>query len=112
VTGHDDDDLDLVDLLASGLGFHRADTFDVEESRERNAALVAALTPPLQRRPRKPRTPTLADALRDAARAKRSVRGAAVYADRVEITFGDPVGEAAEPDEVEAWIKKQAAHAD
>jgi hypothetical protein len=86
----DDDALDLADLLASGLGFHRADTFDIEESRERGVALVAALTPPPQRRARKPRAPTLADALRDAARAKRSVRAASVFADRVEITFGDP----------------------
>jgi hypothetical protein len=47
--------------------------------------------PPKQTRVRKP---TLSHALKQAGRAGRQVKGAAIYADRVEITFGEP--EAAE----------------
>jgi hypothetical protein len=40
--------------------------------------------------PKKPRPPTFEAALRKAAKAGMTVKGAAIYADRVEITFGQP----------------------
>src|SRR5262249_48412091 len=52
-------------------------------------------TPPNPVRPaRKPRHPTLAGALKQAAKAGKSVKGAEVYPDRVVLQFGEPTAEA------------------
>jgi hypothetical protein len=48
---------------------------------------AADAPPPKHPRVRKP---TLTHALKEADRAGRQVKGAAIYADRVEITFGEP----------------------
>jgi len=50
---------------------------------------------------RKPRKPTLASALKQAAKAGKSVKGAEVYPDRVVLQFGEPTPINANPwDEV------------
>ena len=55
-----------------------------------------AITRPLSPPARKPRKPTLASALTQAAKAGKSVKGAEVYQDRIALQFGTP--ESAEPD--------------
>src|SRR5262249_39635624 len=57
---------------------------------------------------RTPRHPTLAGALRQAAKAGKSVKGAEVYPDGVVLQFGEPTAEAS-ANEVDEWI---ANHAD
>ena len=60
------------------------------------ARIAAVLRGEPVRKPRPPRKPTLANALKQAAKAGKSVRGAEVYQDRVVLQFGEP--EPAEPD--------------
>ena len=48
------------------------------------------------------RKPTLSHALKEADRAGRQVKGAAIYADRVEITFGEPEPSPADAD-INEW---------
>jgi hypothetical protein len=60
---------------------------------------AADAPPPKQPRVRKP---TLTHALKEADRAGRQVKGAAIYADRVEITFGEPAETPADAD-INEW---------
>jgi hypothetical protein len=90
----DEMNLTAEDLACAGL--HRAGDewsfkaiereIDPDADRRDLEALVAALSPPKRRE----RKPSLAAALKEANKAGRPVRGAALYADRVEITFGEP----------------------
>jgi hypothetical protein len=63
--------------------------------------------------PKKPRPLTFEAALRKAARAGMTVRGAAIYADRVEITFGQPATapEATALTPLQEWRAKHARQA-
>jgi hypothetical protein len=60
--------------------------------REERARRVAEIRAALGRinPARKPRKPTLAGALKQAAKAGKSVKGAEVYSDRVVLQFGEP----------------------
>src|SRR5262245_45950394 len=63
--------------------------------RQERAARVGQVTP------RKPRQPTLASALKQAAKAGKSVKGAEIYRDRVVLQFGEqPCTNANPSDEV------------
>ena len=86
----------------SGVGW--LDGWSALSRAERHADLAAALTQPATRRARKPRKPALADVLREAARAGRQVRGASVYVDRVEVTFGEPSAEIETPEQLRRLI--------
>lgn len=90
--------IDLDNLTAEDLacvGLHRDDEWSfkaIEREVDPDAAsralkAFAALAAPPKWRERKP---TLAAALKEAERAGRPVKGAALYADHIEITFGEP----------------------
>ena len=57
--------------------------------------------------PPAPRKPTLASALKQAAKAGKSVKGAEVYPDRVVLQFGEPTAEAS-ANELDEWIANDA----
>jgi hypothetical protein len=57
---------------------------------ERRTALKDMFAVAPAKASKKPKPPTLERALKAADKAGRQVRGAAIYSDRVEITFGQP----------------------
>jgi hypothetical protein len=63
-------------------------------------ANIKALAMPPPRKPRAPRKPTLAGALREADKAGRPVRGAVIEADKIELKFGEPEG----PEATNPWL--------
>src|SRR5262245_36888395 len=73
---------------------------EAQEIIARRYGSIAAATKPAKPA-RKPRQPTLASALKQAAQAGKNVKGAEVYPDRVVLQFGDPTPINANPwDEV------------
>jgi hypothetical protein len=82
---------------------------DIEQARERRAALARALASPCFRPPRKPRKPTLKAALAEADKAGRPVRGA-VIAPSGEFTlqFGEPEKPTNNP--LDKWMAKHNAN--
>jgi hypothetical protein len=93
----DPDNLTAEDLAC--LGLRRANEWsfeamqrEIDPDADRRALMAfAASSAPHRRRERKP---TLAAALKEAERAGRSVKGAALYPDHVEITFDEPAQDA------------------
>ena len=82
----------LAPLLSPELGGAAYDEATIQ-SILRDALDVTKPLPPAQtpaEDARKPRRPTLATALRQAAKAGKSVKGAEVYPDRVALQFGEP----------------------
>jgi hypothetical protein len=78
-------DLNAEDLACAGLRRASDDEWRVFSPADLREAVAASARP--KRRERKP---TLAAALKEANQAGRPVNGAAYYADRVELTFGEP----------------------
>ena len=78
---------------------------------DKNWPILSTLLPELDlsvKPPRKPRrrTPTLASALKQAAKAGASVSGATIEDGRVVLTFGEPAK--SESSELDTWMAKHA----